>query len=469
MSLRLAARRGPAAAFVQERGAPRTHATGGLRRRATLAVASLLVAGLGISIPAAAGAPAGASTDAGERRGTIRLVALDNNGGQAPHKSRTSGAIPVTSAEGRYVVFSTESALVPHDVNGTDDVYLRDMEARTTTLVSVTRRGVQGNDYSFEPSISANGRYVAFTTWSTTLFRGDDNGSALDVVVKDLRTGKLRLVSRTTGGAQVRQNSFSPVISGNGRYVLFQSFGRFNGTDDDRREDIYLHDLETRVTQQASVDSRGRDLPARYLAGGISHTGRYVTFGDDNNAYVRDVRKTRTVRFWHEPNEADYPGGTVGRPVVSGNGKFVAFSTASEFVVPRDAGHIVDIFRLNLQTGRFRLVTVVKGGVVANDDSFIPSLSYTGRYVGFSSFASNLVANDVPGSSDTFIRDMRTKRIRMTSAGPNGLANSDSGRNSVSISADGKHMVYESYASDLVLRDSNNQLDVFWWRAPSAR
>jgi len=228
-----------------------------------------------------------------------------------------------------------------------------------------------------------------------------------------------------------------------------------------------VHDRRGHGTEQVSVDSRGRDLPAHYLVGGISAGGRYVTFGDDNNAYVRDRREHRTLRFWHEANdpESPFPAGTVGRPMISGNGTFVAFSTRSPDVVKGDVGHNSDVFRLNLTNGKFRLVSVAVDGGSANEESFLSSLSHNGRRVGFSSFASNLIAKDTLGS-DTFIRAMGSGRTWITSAGPNGPGNADSGRNSAAISGDGKHMVYQSYASDLVRNDTNDDRDVFWWEAP---
>src|SRR5688500_18441591 len=146
-----------------------------------------LVAAIPGTSAAARSAPAGA--------GTIELVSLhDADGTQALAKSRTNGSATVASADGRYVVFSTEAALVRRDTNDLDDVYLRDTRDGTTTLVSTDRAGTIGNDYSIEPTISSDGRFVAFTTWASNLFP-DRNGHVLDVVVKNLATGRLRLVS----------------------------------------------------------------------------------------------------------------------------------------------------------------------------------------------------------------------------------------------------------------------------------
>lgn len=421
----------------------------------------LIAAGLStLAVLGATAAAASAATSAGFNQ----LVAVDDDGAQAPSKSHLNGSATVASADGRFVVFSTGSPLVPEDTNGLDDVYLRDLRDLTTTLVSVTADGTLGNDYSTEPSISGDGRYVAFTTWADNLVE-DTNGHTLDVLVKDLETGELELVSQTTAGDQVGRNSFFPVMAGNGRYVAFQTFGRYTESDEDAREDVYVRDLELGVTRHVSLDQKGRNVRQGVLVGSISADGRKVTFGNDNSAWVRDIVAGRTLRFWHEPNDPSqpFPAGTVGRPVVSGNGRFVAFSTRSPYVVPGDRGHLADVFRLNLDTGRFRRVTVSVAGRNANEESGIPSLSHTGRYVGFMSAATNLVKGDIAGV-DVFVRDMRRRVTTMASVSPTGEpGDEDSGRNAVSISADGQTLVYESYARNLVPNDTNGWSEVFAW------
>ena len=436
--------------------------------RPTRSRTSLLLAGL--STTAVLGTtPATAADDAGVAAagvtGSNQLVALrDADGAQATSKSRINGSATVASADGRYVVFSTAAALVPEDTNRLDDVYRRDTVAGTTTLVSTTAKGRIGNDYSTEPSISAGGRFVAFTSFASNLVK-DTNGHTLDVLVKDMSTGALRLVSRTSAGKQTGRNSFFPVIAGGGRYVAFQTFGRFGPRDQDRREDVYVHDRRRGTTRQVSLTPAGKDVRSGVLVGGISADGRKITFGDDNSAWVRDRVAGRTTRFWHEPDDPSqpFPAGTVGRPVVSGDGRFVAFSTRSRFVVDGDRGHLSDVFRLNLGTGRFVKVTVSRRGGNANEESGIPSLSHDGRYVGFMSAATNLVAGDIPGV-DVFVRDLRQGVTTQASVAPDGTpGDEDSGRNGVAISADGQTLVYESYARNLVPDDTNGWLDVLAW------
>lgn len=436
--------------------------------RAALLTATAVVIGTGLSGPAVAGigVNGGDASSSGPTRGLVERVSLADDGTEPRFKSTIGAATQVSSNGGRFVVFSTEAPLVPEDTNGLDDVYLRDMQAGRTRLVSIAPDGGLGDNYSSEPSISADGRYVAFTTWASTLAPGDSDGESLDVVVKNVTSGELTSVSRLPGGEVGELNSFRPVISGNGRYVAFQSFERFSRRDDDRREDVYRHDMATGRNTLVSVGSKGINLRQSVLVGGISHNGQYVTFGHDNSAWVRDMQQRGSTRFWHEPNDKHIPSGTVGRPAISGNGKFVAFSTRSQFVVDGDSGDNVDAYRLNLESGRFHQVSVGHGGNAGNSDSFAPTLSYNGRFVGFLSYASNLVAGDDNRYHDAFRRDMRTGSTVLVSRGPDGNANERSGRsNTVSVSPDGHHVVFDSYATNLGAGDSNRAQDVYQWRA----
>ena len=425
-----------------------------------LHLAAALTLAVGVTLTA------GAATGAAERAPGNQLVAIHEDGSQATAKSSINGSAQVTSAAGRRVVFSTEAPLVDEDTNGRYDVYLRDTVAGSTTLVSALGAKL-GNGDSFEPTISADGSRIAFTTTATNLFFRDRNGATLDVVVKDVDSGEIRVVSRGSDGRQLARNSFFPVISGDGRHVAFQTFNAFGGRDHDSHEDVYLHRLRNGMTRQVSLSERGRDLPGHYVVGDVSDDGRMVTFGDDNSAWVRDMDQAQTTRFWHEPDDPSLPysGGTVGRPVISGDGRVVAFSTRNPYVAPGDRGHHSDVFRLNLRTGRFVRVSVAPRDRVANGESFIPSLSRTGRFVGFSSFADNLVPEEAAGSN-AYVRDMRTRTTYLASVGPDGEANGQSGRTAVAISPDGRSLVYESYASDLVAEDTNGWSDVFVWRMP---
>ena len=243
----------------------------------------------------------------------------------------------------------------------------------------------------------------------------------LDVVLKVTSTGMVEPVSTRKDGSQTGRNSFFPVISGDGLHVAFQTFGRFAKTDTDRREDVYVKSGQSGATKQVSLNAKGEDVTRSVLVGDISNWGRWVTFGNDHNAWVRDVATGKSRRIWHEDNDPGqpFPAGSLGRPVISGDGRFAAFTTMSTSIKNGEKGHFSDVFRLNLSTGTVKRVVVAADGGQGNDHSFIPSLSYNGRYVGFSSFAENLVPGDAPGS-DTYVRDVRTGTTYLASAGVDG-------------------------------------------------
>ena len=387
-------------------------------------------------------------------------VALVNETGAQPQetKSHVNGTAQVTTGNGGLVVFSTDAALVPWDDNGTEDVYLRSRSDSTTVLVS-GKRGRAGNDASFEPTISADGRYVAYTTAATDLARRT-GGEALDVVVRDMQSEQTRLVSQSTSETPGTRNSFFPVISGNGRHVSFQTFSRLGTKDRDRAEDVYVRDLVAGTTRQVSLlPGAGRDVRVGVLNGDVSDTGRWITFGNSEMLWVRDMKAGRTLRFHHEPATApcnDGAAGSAGRPVVSGDGRYLAFSSCSTDLVG-DRG-IAQIFRVERATGEIAQVTKGDG------HSYLPSLSRTGRYLGFGSEATDLVAGDDEGMPDAFRADLGNGEVLRASEGPVGAGgNSWSATVGAAISGDGQHLVYQSYADNLVAGDESDYEEVFLW------
>ena len=350
---------------------------------------------------------------------------------------------------------------MPWDTNGTDDVYLRDAGDDITVLVS-SRAGTVGNDASFEPTISADGRYVAFTTWATNLTAADTNGSTLDVVVKDMQTGKMKLVSVTSKEKQRDRNSFFPVLSDDGRSVSFQTFARLGRKDEDRTEDVYVRDLRKGVTRQGSLlPGRGGDVRGPVVNGDLSGDGSVVVFGNANNLWARNVRTKETVRFRQEPDSPPcqpFPSGSAGRPVISGDGRFAAFASCATDL-PGEDGQQTDIYRVNLENGR-----IVRAHPAGDGNSYLPSLSRTGRFVGFGSDAADLVPGDDAGP-DAFVADLRSRTVMRASQAADGSGgNSWSATTDVAISGNGRNLAYVSYADNLVDGDAFDLPEVFVWR-----
>src|SRR5262245_8495499 len=190
----------------------------------------------------------------GSGQTTLVRVSVDSSGAQADADCLSCSI----SDNGRYVAFdSVATNLVPGDTNGAADVFLHDVKTGLTTRISVDSSGAQGNGDSTSPAISGNGRFVVFLSLASNLVPGDTN-AARDVFVHEVRTGVTTRVSVDSADAQANDDSFSPSISGNGRIVAFQSeatnlvSGDTNGVPD-----VFAHDVKSGLTIRASVDSSG--------------------------------------------------------------------------------------------------------------------------------------------------------------------------------------------------------------------
>jgi Tol biopolymer transport system component len=356
--------------------------------------------------------------------GTTRRVSIGANGSQGNDNSGVFGP-PSIDGTGRFVAFeSGASNLVSGDTNAVTDVFVRDLSANTTRRVSVSGRGGQGNNFSDEPAISADGRYVAFESAASNLVPGDSNG-VKDVFVRDLRNGTTRRVSVSGKGLQGNDFSDVPAISADGRYVAFESAAaNLVPGDTNDATDVFVHDLTSGTTRRVSVSTSGRQGNADSSVFGspsISADGRYVAFesaasnlvsGDTNRAldvFVHDMTTGRTTRVSVTTAGAqagDYS--TVsGAPVLSSDGRYVAFFSAAPNLVRGDTNHANDVFVHDLMTGSTRRVSVTPAGGQANGYSDEPALSGDGGVIAFESIAGNLVAGDTNGKDDVFLRRLR--------------------------------------------------------------
>lgn len=339
-------------------------------------------------------------------------ISVNSNGVEGNGDSYT----PSISADGQYIAFaSIATNLVASDTNDHEDVFVRERQTRQTSRVSVDSRGRQGDDTSARPSISADGRYVAFESWATNLVPGDSNGK-VDVFVRDRYLRLTERVSVASNGAEADDGSQMPSISADGRYVAFVSLatnlvpGDTNGV-----ADVFVHDRQTGKTERVSVDSNGAQairFPSANPA--ISATGQYVAFAsiaqnlvpDTPNflyqVYVRDREYGETSRV-----RADHAGAGVQAPElsISADGRYVVFESDSANLVSGDTNEHQDIFLHDRQTGRTTRVNVDSNGAQANFNSFGPVISSGGRHVAFHTWASNLVPEDTNTAVDVFVHD----------------------------------------------------------------
>jgi len=342
--------------------------------------------------------------------GVTTRVSVASDGTQGDRSS----ASPALSADGRYVAFySYASTLVPGDTNGTEDVFVHDRQTGQTARVSVASEGTPGNLVIESPALSADGRYVAFTSAASNLVPGDTNG-VFDVFVHDRQTGQTTRVSVASDGAQGDAGSLSPSLSADGRYVAFTSYAStLVPGDTNGYPDVFVHDRQTGQTARISVASEG-------------------TQGDSHSYY----------------------------PALSADGRYVAFTSAASNLVPGDTNGMPDAFVHDRQTGQTARVSVASEGTQGNGQSESAALSADGRYVALYSTAANLVPGDTNGEQDVFVHDRQTGQTARVSVASDGTqTNNWSG--SPALSADGRYVVFGSMASNLVPGDTNGVFDIF--------
>jgi Tol biopolymer transport system component len=385
-----------------------------------------------------------------------------------------NSTFPSISADGRFVAFTSgASNLVSGDTNGKYDTFVRDRQTGATERVSVDSSGAQGNGQSgyFGLSISADVRYVAFTSNASNLVSGDTNGS-FDVFVRDRQTGLTERVSVATGGMQGNGACYYPSISADGRCVAFAS-GASNLVSGDTNAsfDVFVHDRLTGATERVSVDSGGVEADGESTTPSISADGRYVAFmsyatnlvhSDTNgvpDVFLRDRQTgaTERVSIATDGTEGDGP---CYSPAISADGRYVAFHGAATKLVGGDTNGVVDVFVRDRQTGTTERVSLDSGGGEGNGDSYVHWISADGRFVAFVSYASNLVSGDTNGFVDAFVHDRQNHATDLVSVSTSGAqANSDSFL--PAISDDGRIATFYGTSSNLVAGDTNFAYDVF--------
>lgn len=314
-------------------------------------------------------------------------------------------AMPAISGDGGVVGFISSVPLVEGDTNNESDVYVRDLSEGTTERVSIGLDGDDANAMSYFPSLSFDGRWVAFASMASNLVTGDTNDVA-DVFVYDRVTNRTERVSVSSAGEQSEEGGFEvlgPSISADGRHVSFVSHAsNLVPGDTNNFEDVFVHDRQTGRTRRVSVDSLGAesDGPSGFHA--ISGDGSVVTFmsgasnlvNDDTNGetdvFVHDFDTGTTIRVSRGLASAE-ANGLSEAPSISGDGRIVAFTSAASNLVPDDLNGVRDTFAVDLHTLMIDRVSVDSDGVEAdgqsfgfdNDLSFGPRLSGDGQLVVF--------------------------------------------------------------------------------------
>jgi len=411
-------------------------------------------------------------------QGETTLVNLSSTGERGNRNSHEASI----SSDGRYVAFdSSADNLVTNDSNGSRDVFVNDRKTRQTTRVSVSSAGVQGNSYSNQPSISFYGRYVAFDSDADNLVDSDNNG-ANDVFVRDREAGQTTRVSLSSSGSEGNGASYSSSISSDGRYVVFFSdASNLVDSDSNDSSDVFVHDRQTGETSLVNVSSAGAQGNSTFYypsVPSISSDGRYVAFGSnadslvtgDSNSvrdvFIRDREAGQTTRVSVSSSDAQGNGASYW-PSISSDGRYVAFSSDATNLVAIDSNGFNDTFVHDRQTGQTTRVSISSAGAQGSISGFywgssVPSISSDGQHVAFSSAADNLVANDNNDFGDVFVHNRQTgQTTRVSVSSSGGEGNSTS--NYPSISSNGRYVAFESSADNLVLMpgETSNTNDVY--------
>jgi Tol biopolymer transport system component len=332
--------------------------------------------------------------------------------------------------DGRFVAFTSwASNLVPGDTNNQMDVFVRDRWLGTTVRASVSSSGVEGNDQSFDPAISADGRFVSFTSYADNLVPGDHpycgqfGCIANDVFVHDMISGETTMVNLDENGYQNGPASQSS-ISGDGRYVAF-----------------------TCSAPLVSGDT------------GLCTAGCYdCPYYNCDDIYVRDLIGGITTRISVAPGNQN-PDGDSRAPAFSVDGNLIAFESHATNLVAGDTNGYADIFVVDRRTGVITRASVDSSGAESNGDSYTPAIDSAGR-VAFVSYATNLSSSDINGSYDVFVHDFAAGTTWQASVSTPGVGGD--GRSwAPSISLDGRFVTFTSGSTNLVPNDTNQTFDAF--------
>jgi Tol biopolymer transport system component len=434
-----------------------------LRLTACLATLALIVA----TVPAGPVAAA---------HRTIERVNFTSTGAEATggHSTRA-----VVTPDGRFVAFQSDATnLVTGGTTG-GEIFVRDRQTGTTTLASSTSAGVEGNGISTYPGISADGRYVVFLSGSTNLVPGDTNG-AIDAFVKDRQTGAIERVSVSSAGEQANASASRTGISADGRYVVFGSTAtNLVAGDTNAAGDVFVRDRQTGTTERVSVSSTGAQANGGSADGMISADGRFVIFasvatnlvdGDTNglqDVFIRDRSAGTTERVSIPNSGGQATGGhselgseNIG-PRMSSDARYVVFQSDATNLVTGDTNGLKDIFVRDRTAGTTERISVSGTGTQADDESFTPSISCDGRYVVFDGAATNLVAGDTNNQGDVFLRDRQSGTLERLSVAADHTQSNGSFSLRASMSADGRYVVFDSGATNFVTGDTNARFDIF--------
>ena len=383
---------------------------------------------------------------------------------------------PAVSETGQFVAFRSSATNLDSERcdNGLSQIFVSDRNTGTIRCVSLNSNGRQGDQDSLAPSISADGRFIAFTSMATNLAENQCDNGFNQIYVRDRISGTTGCVSVNSSGHAANQHSDASSISADGTLIAFDSAAAnlAGNKCDNGFNHIFVHDLTTGTTTCVSVRTNGDEGNGDSFDPSISADGRVVVFqstatnlasrcnNGNSHIYVHN-RVTGETSCASVNNDGQQSNGNSALAKVSGDGRFVAFQSNSTNVTTRCNNGHAQIFVRDTVEERTTCSSIDNQGNQGNNDSVQPSISSNGRFVAFSSNATNLAGNRCTGGNmQVFVRDRADEKTKCAALGPKNVEGNGNS-SSPSISANGSLVTFESDANNLVKKDTNNLRDVF--------
>ncbi|NYB51955.1 MAG: PD40 domain-containing protein [Methanobacteriaceae archaeon] len=384
---------------------------------------------------------------------TTERISVSSDGSQ----SNAASSNPSISADGRYIAFTSYADnLVPGDTNGFSDIFIRDNVLNTTIRASVSNTGEEGNGDSNEPAISVDGRYVTFTSNANNLVPGDTNGVS-DIFLRDILLGINKRISITNTGKESNGDSNEPAISADGRFIAFSSYAtNLVPSDNNGKCDIFLYDNDSGQITRLTVSNTGNEANGNSEKPTINGDGSLIAFISSANNLVENTVNSysgvyiynRNSGILEKVNTSSFEGGfyNFNYPSISANGSYLVFTSG---------GNSLLIYNTSSKT--IEQVEISWNGV-PNSMTIEPSISADGRYVAVSS-ANHEISDTIDRWMDVYIYDQFSKTTKLISSSTGETSFYSSYQ--PSISADGHTVAFSSLSDVLISDDTNNCKDIF--------
>ncbi|MDQ5954172.1 MAG: hypothetical protein QG583_100 [Patescibacteria group bacterium] len=413
----------------------------------------------------------GAQVHDGIERVSVSSLGVEGN---------ASSIYPSMSSNGRYVAFySSATNLVAGDTNVANDIFVYDRTLNTLERISVSSAEIEGDGASDYPRISADGNYVVFASYATNLVADDING-VQDVFLRDIALGTTTRISVDSNEVESDGDAYSAYISSDGNFITFVSDAtNLVAGDTNGQADIFLRDIALGTTTRISVDSdevegdgsSDGDIQSMSSDNNLivfAGTATNLVAGDTNGVqdiFLRNVTLGTTTRISVDSDEVEGDGPS-NNPMISADGNYVVFESDSTNLVADDTNGVRDIFLRDIALGTTTRISVDDLGVEADGDSYYSTISPDGQYIAFVSNATNLVNNDTNALFDVFLYDRDNQTVVRISVDDDGnqISASNEAQSRPTISEDNQYITFDFYTeinAGLVEDDTNDVYDVF--------